>query len=73
MWKFPNGSPAGIEEARAAEGKRKAQKVENPAILERVPAERMTFNELSEWYLDLKTDQKAGFLPPDTSDPEELQ
>jgi integrase len=51
--KLPDGSPAGIEEARAAEGKRKAQKVENPTILERVPAERMTFNELSEWYLDL--------------------
>jgi integrase len=49
-----------IEEARAAEGKRKAQKVENPAILEKVPAERMTFNELSEWYLDLRPVKKLA-------------
>jgi integrase len=47
-----------IEEARAAEGKRKAQKVENPGILEKVPAERMTFTELSEWYLDLSPVKK---------------
>ena len=52
------GSSAGsswglsIEEARAAEGKRKAQKFENPGILEKVPAERMTFAELADWYLD---------------------
>ena len=58
--KLPDGSPAGIEEARAAEGKRKAQKVENPTILERVPAERMTFNELSEWYLDLRPVKKLA-------------
>src|SRR5208337_2427815 len=56
-WEFVGVS---IEEARAAEGKRKAQKVENPAILERVPAERMTFNELSEWYLKLKTVKKLA-------------
>jgi integrase len=55
---LPDGRPAGIEEARAAEGKRKAQKVENPAILERVPAERMPFTELSEWYLDLSPVKK---------------
>ena len=55
-----DGRPAGIEEARAAEGKRKAQKVENPAILERVPAERMTFTELSEWYLDLSPVKKLS-------------
>lgn len=63
-WEFvgnlPDGRPAGIEEARAAEGKRKAQKVENPTILERVPAERMTFNELSEWYLNLKSVKKLA-------------
>jgi integrase len=57
---LPDGRPAGIEEARAAEGKRKAQKVENPAILEKVPAERMTFNELSEWYLEQKTVKKLA-------------
>jgi integrase len=58
--KLPDGRPAGIEEARAAEGKRKAQKVENPAILERVPAEKMTFNELAEWYLDLSPVKKLA-------------
>jgi hypothetical protein len=31
-----------LEEARAAEGKRKAKKYENPGILEKVPAEKMT-------------------------------
>jgi integrase len=50
-----HGRPLGIEEARAAEGKRKAQKYENPGILEKVPAERMTFNELAAWYLDLES------------------
>ncbi|MGP8051675.1 MAG: tyrosine-type recombinase/integrase [Desulfobaccales bacterium] len=62
-WEFvslPDGSPAGIEEVRAAEGKRKAQKKENPTILEKVPAERMTFIELSEWYLELKTVKKLA-------------
>ncbi|MGD0971267.1 MAG: site-specific integrase [Desulfobaccales bacterium] len=63
-WEFvgndEHGKPLGIEEARAAEGKRKAQKVENPAILERVPAERMTFKELSEWYLEKKTVKKLA-------------
>ena len=60
------GSSAGslrgfsIEEARAAEGKRKAQKVENPSILEKVPAERMTFTELAEWYLEQKTVKKLA-------------
>ena len=49
-----------IEEARAAEGKRKAQKVENPGVLERVPAERMTFTELAHWYLEKKTVKKLA-------------
>jgi integrase len=53
-----NGRPLGIEEARAAEGKRKAQKKENPTILEKVPAERMTFTELAAWYLDLSPVKK---------------
>ena len=57
--RLPNGKqrwePVGlsIEEARASEGKRRAQKYENPGILEKVPAERMTFAELADWYLDL--------------------
>ena len=49
-----------LEEARAAEGKRKAQKYENPGILEKVPAEKMTFSELIDWYLQLKSVQKLA-------------
>ena len=56
----PDLSPGGIEEARAAEGKRRAQKKENPTILERVPAERMTFAELAEWYCGQKTVNKLS-------------
>jgi len=44
-------NPFSIELARAADGKRKAQKVETPSILERLPEETMTFKELSDWYL----------------------
>ena len=40
-----------IEEARTAEGKRRAQKYENPRILQKVPEEKMTFQELADWYL----------------------
>jgi integrase len=64
--RLPNGKqrwePVGlsIEEARAAEGKRRAQKVENPGILEKVPAKRMTFAELADWYLDLSTVKKLS-------------
>lgn len=43
-----------IEEARAAEGKRKAQRVETPRILQEAPQERMTFEKLSDWYLNLE-------------------
>src|SRR5208337_3747590 len=56
----PDGRPLGIEEAKAAEGKRRAQKKENPSILEKVPAERMTFSELIDWYLNLKSVQKLA-------------
>jgi hypothetical protein len=38
-----------IEEARAAEGKRKGQKVETPRVLQRAPEEKMTFKELAQW------------------------
>jgi integrase len=61
--KLPDGSPGGIEEAKAAEGKRRAQKVENPTILERVPAERMTFQELTDWYLNLAAVKKLASFP----------
>jgi hypothetical protein len=47
-----DGKPLGIKAAQAAEGKRKAQKYENPGILKKVAAEKMIFQELSEWYLD---------------------
>ncbi len=60
--KLPDGRPGGIVEARAAEGKRKSQKVENPSILERVPAERMTFNELAKWYLDQESVKELSSL-----------
>ena len=65
-YRLPGGKqrrePAGfsIEEARAAEGKRRAQKIETPGILEKVPAERMTFAELIDWYLKLKSVQKLA-------------
>ncbi len=55
-----DGRPLGIEDAKAAEGKRRAQKKESPSILEKVPAEKMTFTELSEWYLDLNTVKKLA-------------
>ena len=51
-------NPYSIENARAADGKRKAQRVENPSILERLPEETMTFEELSDWYLSLKSVKK---------------
>lgn len=56
----PDGQPLGIEDARAAEGKRKAQKYENPGILEKVPAEKMTFTELADWYLTLNPVKKLA-------------
>ena len=56
----PDGRPLGIEEARAAEGKRKAQKYENPGILEKVPSERMTFIELADLYLNLNPVKKLA-------------
>jgi integrase len=44
-----------ITEARTAEGKRMTQKWENPRILQKVPEEKMTFRELTDWYLDLQS------------------
>jgi integrase len=41
-----------IEEARAAEGKRRSQKREN-RIFDMLPDSKTTFNELTDWYLDL--------------------
>jgi len=66
VYRLPNGKQRWesvgltIEEARAAEGKRKAQKYENPSILEKVPGERMTFADLAKWYLDLNPVKKLA-------------
>jgi len=60
---MPDGKPkrerAGktLEEARAAEGKRLGQRYENPKILEKVADDRMTFNELKDWYFGLASVQ----------------
>jgi integrase len=56
----PDGRPLGIEEAKAADGKRKAQKYEKPGILEKVSEEKMTFAELTEWYLNLNPVKKLA-------------
>lgn len=42
-----------LKEAQASHGKRLAQKMENPKVLEPVAGEKMTFKELAEWYLNL--------------------
>src|SRR5664280_842470 len=42
-----------IEEARDAEGKRRSQKREN-RIFDIKPEAKMSFNELTKWYLDLE-------------------
>ena len=34
--------------------------MENPGILEKVPAEKMTFTELAEWYLNLNPVKKLA-------------
>jgi integrase len=68
-YRLPNGQQRResvgylIEEARAAEGKRKAQKYENPGILEKAPSERMTFAELIDWYLVLDPVKKLASFP----------
>lgn len=48
-----------VEAARAAEGKRKGQKKEN-RIFDMLPQARMTFRELSDWYLNLKHVKKLA-------------
>jgi integrase len=46
-----------IEKARDADGKRRVQKREN-RIFDMLPESNMTFQELAEWYLNLKTVKK---------------
>jgi len=48
-----------IQEARDADGKRRAQKKEN-RIFDMLPESKMTFAELSEWYLGLKSVKKLA-------------
>src|SRR5208282_6788043 len=52
-----------IEEARAAEGKRKAQKVEAPRVLQRAPEEKMTFKGLAKWYLGQEKVKALRYFP----------
>ena len=59
-YRLPGGrqrrEPVGysIEEARDADGKRRGQKREN-RIFDMLPESKMTFKELTEWYLDLES------------------
>lgn len=61
-WKEPDGTQrreplkkeTSLDEAHAADGKRKAQKIEEPRILKKCPEEKMTFQELTKWYLGLE-------------------
>lgn len=51
-----------IEEARDAEGKRRSQKREN-RIFDIKPDAKMSFNELTEWYLNLGKIEKLAYYP----------
>ena len=57
---LPDGRPARNRRGPGRGGQAQGPKVENPTILERVPAERMTFTELAEWYLDLSPVKKLA-------------
>lgn len=57
------GEKAGsIEYAKAADSKRKVQKKEN-RILDIKPESRMTFQELSDWYLGLEKVKRMAYFP----------
>lgn len=62
-YRIPGGKPRrepvgySIEEARDANGKRRVQKREN-RIFDMLPESNMTFEDLKEWYLELKSVQK---------------
>ena len=49
-----------IEDARAAAGKRKAQKKETPKVLEILSDNKTTFSKLAEWYLNLESVKKLA-------------
>lgn len=65
-YRLPNGKQrrevvgCSIEDARAAEGKRKAQKKENPKVLEISADNKTTFSKLAEWYLNLENIKKLA-------------
>lgn len=67
-YRLPGGKqrrePVGfsIEEARDAEGKRRSQKREN-RIFDIKPDSRITFRQLSEWYLDLEKVKALAYYP----------
>ena len=52
-----------IEEAKTAEGKRRTQRYENPRILQKVPEQRMTFQQLADWYLALEKVKALAYFP----------
>ncbi len=68
VYRVPGGKqrwePVGysIEEARASEGKRRAQKKEN-RILDIKPETRTTFNELTKWFLGLEKVKSLAYYP----------
>lgn len=49
-----------IEDARIAEGKRKTQKKEG-RIFDMLPEAKMTFNELTDWYINLPKKKKLAY------------
>ena len=64
-FRLPNGKqrrePVGfsVQEARDADGKRRSQKREN-RIFDILPESKITFHELSSWYLNLKSVKKLS-------------
>jgi integrase len=67
-YKVPNGKPIrepvgfSIEEARDAQGKRRAQKIEQPKILERLAERKITFQQLTDWWLDQPVAKAKKYL-----------
>jgi len=52
-----------LSDAQAAEGKRKAQKKENPAILDKVAINKITFSKLTDWYIGLEIVKSKKYYP----------
>jgi len=67
-YRFPGGKQKreyvgfSIEEAKDADGKRRSQKREN-RIFDIKPEAKMTFNELTKWYLDLESVKRLARYP----------